>query len=335
MLTLRRSVASFGAILSLLFILSVSAKAAEHPDEDYIDDYFGLGLTQIIFSAVPDSVVRTVVVPAGGRDVEIFLQDCCIRDDVVEVYVDDCFIARVDSQGGDFGTHPGERHTVSLEEGPHTIEYRNVFSLIGPSGWFVSETLKSFTGAFPPCSIEDILLICRPLVSPLDDELLLTSKMGRHCYFTAFDSLGNKSTYGAYNKKGILSPQKNDTSDLNHIIECTVLAALEIDFSTDACQIVEPRGNQTLDSIVAHLEAKVKEGPQGNYNVVWNNSNEWIEDRIKELKLKNTLPAGAINSLTDLRGFWIPIVEARWVACGAGELTDLLFCRTLGLCEGG
>ena len=291
MLTVRRSVACLGAMLSLLLILSVSAKAAEHADEDYIDDYFGAGLTQIIFSAsVPNSVFRTVVVPVGGADVEIFLQDCCIRDDVVEVHVvNGCKIARVDSRDGEFGTHPGETHIVSLEEGTHTIEYRNVVSLVGPSGWLVSETLTPFTGAHP-CGIEDVELICRPLNSPNFDLGEWTSKTARHCYFlvTQFDE--TTFTYGAYNDlpptNTLLTPDINNDPFLPP-------GGCGDEVLQSICEDVDPPPDGTLQDIVTHLENALDIGPDGTYNAATNNSNLWIKERIIALSLGLSLPPSA------------------------------------------
>lgn len=109
-------------------------------------------VTEIIFGAtLPDSVFRTFTAPEGGADVDIFARDCCIRDDVVEIYVDGCRLATVDSRSGAFGTHPGETHTVSVGKGTHTVEYRNTVSSVGASGWEVSETIKAFTGNFLCC----------------------------------------------------------------------------------------------------------------------------------------------------------------------------------------
>ena len=103
----------------------------------------------IVFDeTVPSSVFRTFTAPDEGADVDVFAQDCCIRDDIVEIYVDGCLFATVNSIDGDPGTHPGETHTVSVGPGTHTVEYRNVQSGVGPSGWEVSETLKPFTGNF-------------------------------------------------------------------------------------------------------------------------------------------------------------------------------------------
>jgi hypothetical protein len=40
---------------------------------------------------------------------------------------------------------------VSLLAGTYTIEYRNVVSSVGPSGWYVSETPLTFTGDYWTC----------------------------------------------------------------------------------------------------------------------------------------------------------------------------------------
>lgn len=97
---------------------------------------------------IPNSVHRIVTAPDGGADIDIFARDGFIRDDIVEIYVDGCLLATVNSINGESGTHEGETHTVSVGSGHHTVEYRNVQSGVGPSGWYVSETVKDFTGNY-------------------------------------------------------------------------------------------------------------------------------------------------------------------------------------------
>jgi len=97
-----------------------------------------LALRQIVFSDVLPSSVFYNFTLAAAADVAIFTEDCCIQDDVVEVYVDGCLIATVNSVGSP--TPYSETHTVTLTAGNHQIEYRNTISSVGPSGWNVSET---------------------------------------------------------------------------------------------------------------------------------------------------------------------------------------------------
>jgi hypothetical protein len=73
----------------------------------------------------------------------IYAQDCCIQDDVVELYVDGCLVATIDSRGS--LTPYSETHTVTLAAGDHEIEYRNTISSISVSGWNVSETFEDAT----------------------------------------------------------------------------------------------------------------------------------------------------------------------------------------------
>lgn len=98
-----------------------------------------LALRNISFGSVPSTVTHNFTL-ATASNVAIFARDCCIRDDVVEIWVDGCLVATVDSRPGEFGTHPGETHTVTLPAGNHTINYVNTVSLPGGSGWAVSET---------------------------------------------------------------------------------------------------------------------------------------------------------------------------------------------------
>lgn len=109
------------------------------------------GAESIVFGEqVPTSVFRTVTTTDSCQDVEIFARDCCIRDDVVQIYVNGCRLGTVDSRGGDFGTHAGATLTVSLAPGTYQIEYRNTVSSIGASGWEVSEgPAATYTGRHP------------------------------------------------------------------------------------------------------------------------------------------------------------------------------------------
>ena len=137
-------------LLIALLVIGLSFPNMVLPQQkDYLNNYSG-SLVSIVFGAtLPSSVFRTITVPAGNCvDIEIFARDCCIRDDVVEIRIGGCLLATIDSRSGAFGTHPGETHTLSVGPGTHTIEYRNVFSSVGPSGWLVSETIKPFTGKF-------------------------------------------------------------------------------------------------------------------------------------------------------------------------------------------
>ena len=107
--------------------------------------------TYIVFDAItPTSIFRTVTVPANQHaDIEIFARDCCIRDDIVVIFLGGCLLATVDSRNGEWGSHPGETHTLSVGPGTHAVEYRNVKSeATGQSGWYVSETASPGTGSF-------------------------------------------------------------------------------------------------------------------------------------------------------------------------------------------
>lgn len=105
--------------------------------------------------AVPASLFSgQITVAAPGTDLEIFGQDCCIRDDVVDVRIHrldvtprpvPCLLATIDSRGGATGTHEGERHRVSLGPGTYQVEYRMHVSGEGSSGWTVSEEELPFT----------------------------------------------------------------------------------------------------------------------------------------------------------------------------------------------
>jgi hypothetical protein len=107
-----------------------------------------LASENILFTTtVPNSVFRTITVPDDTHaDIEISARDCCIRDDVVVVFLGGCQVASIDSRGGAWGTHPGETHVLSVGPGTHDVEYRLISDNEGPSGWEISETLKPGTG---------------------------------------------------------------------------------------------------------------------------------------------------------------------------------------------
>jgi PKD repeat protein len=143
-------------MLVLVLALTGTAGAQEESDTPPSEEPVLAERYVVFVSDLPNSVWGTVAVPPGGKDVDISARDCCIRDDVVEIYVHSsgaiCLLATVDSRNGTSGTHPGETHTVSLPEGTYQVQYQNTESSVGPSGWYVDETLKTFTGNFRlPC----------------------------------------------------------------------------------------------------------------------------------------------------------------------------------------
>jgi len=144
---------SFALLMVMVVLLfHVSAFAVT-----VFDDY-------IVFPAVPpDSfnrprVFRTfTVTDPQGADVWIWSRDCCIRDDIVDVFVDGCLLDSVSSIPGAHGTHPGKDNPVSVGPGTHSIEFRKVISNVGSSasGWYIRARVLAFSGDLPwcgPCS---------------------------------------------------------------------------------------------------------------------------------------------------------------------------------------
>ena len=52
-------------------------------------------------------------------------RDCCIRDDVVQVYFDGVYIGTIDSRNGAHGSHQYEYFFVNVQAGAHTILFVN------------------------------------------------------------------------------------------------------------------------------------------------------------------------------------------------------------------
>lgn len=274
-------------------------------------------LIEIVFTPdVPNSVFKSVVIPAGGADAEIFLRDCCIRDDVVEVYVDDCLLGSVDSRGGEDGTHAGETLVISLAEGTHQIEYRNVISRVGGSGWDIYDppNLLPYTGQHP-CGVESIQVVCRPLDSDVGDEQHINSILGRHCYYLVTLYNGIQETYSAFNKSGKLTPAKNeDLGELPAVWGGCNNGDLYCGVRSADCFDVVPAAGSSLEAVLEHLKAKDAAGAEGNYDNVSNNSNLWVKRRIDELGLNIDLPADAITSHDELCDI-IPTIQQRLDDC--------------------
>jgi cysteine-rich repeat protein len=138
-------------------------------------------------------------------------------------------------------------------------------------------------------SVSNVQVICRPLAPEQSDQLGVTSKRGRHCYFAARDALGQKTTYSAFPRRGLLTPGKNFGHDLNDHNACGSFSPLD-----SVCLVVSAPAGHSLQSIVAHLEQAVVAGPEGTYEPITNNSNTWVKRRIDELGLDIILPEGAV-----------------------------------------
>jgi len=93
----------------------------------------------IEFGAALPAYFYTSYTNTVPEELTIGLRDCCIRDDVVEVYVDGSHVGTVDSRNGPWGSHPWEYITVSLWTiGTHPLVFKNTISGVGPSGWYYS-----------------------------------------------------------------------------------------------------------------------------------------------------------------------------------------------------
>ena len=130
-------------VLAMPLTIGVPAIAAE---EDTDIGPSAADGTYITFGATLPSSVFVGYTATTNVDLTLGLQDCCIRDDVVEVYINGCYVFTVDSRNGGSGSHPWQYKTFSLRKGPYTIELRNTISGVGPSGWYYSLTTASYTG---------------------------------------------------------------------------------------------------------------------------------------------------------------------------------------------
>lgn len=128
---------------AIMFILPTYALAGDSGDGQPQNHEFG-----VVLPDAKDPVILNI--GAGGADVELFGRDCCMRDDIVKVYVDDCLIGTIDATP--WGPpHAGETHSVWLEEGEHTVDWVNTFGWIpfGVSGWQLEENESLTSNAEP------------------------------------------------------------------------------------------------------------------------------------------------------------------------------------------
>ena len=113
------------------------------------------GTTSTFGTTIPYLIEQTIDVNSGGNgpiDVEFFGQDCCMNDDIVEVYVDGCLIGTIISLP--WGPpHPGASVTALLDKGEHKVIFANVLSHVGDgfgdSGWDLNITQLTTKDAEP------------------------------------------------------------------------------------------------------------------------------------------------------------------------------------------
>lgn len=130
-------------VLAMPLTIGVPAIAAE---EDQETGPVAADETYITFGATLPSSVFVGYTAATNVDLTLGLRDCCIRDDVVEVYINGSYVFTVDSRNGASGSHTWQYKTFSLRKGPYNIELRNTISGVGPSGWYYSLTTAPYTG---------------------------------------------------------------------------------------------------------------------------------------------------------------------------------------------
>jgi hypothetical protein len=120
----------------------VSAQVSPGPDWTYIE--FPYAPYSIFIKYHNDDPV----------DLEIGTSDCCILDDIVEIYVDGCYIGTHDTTT-ELEEDRTKFHTVSLRlTGDHVIELRHVLSKISASGWYYRLRTLDFTDMPWPCCLE-------------------------------------------------------------------------------------------------------------------------------------------------------------------------------------
>jgi len=137
-------------LVSLVALLPMNAIAEEC---DSVECYEGpeeaVSASWIYFTFPgPGSIKLISYSNAAAVDLRIGTRDCCILDDVVEIYVDDCLVGVHRSKDGISTAY----QTVSLQAGTHTIRLVNTESSISASGWYYELTSSSYTGSYPlPC----------------------------------------------------------------------------------------------------------------------------------------------------------------------------------------
>jgi len=157
----------FSLLLILLLFIGLSVVPVLAEEEcDVIDPKGVMAASWVYFIFSGPGAVKTINYSNSDPiDLRIGTMDCCILDDVVEIYVDDCLIGVHRSIDGIKTTY----HTISLRPGNHVIKLVNTVSKISASGWYYELVASDFTSIPWPCGetawreeiqVGDILL-CR------------------------------------------------------------------------------------------------------------------------------------------------------------------------------
>lgn len=146
-------------------------------------------------------------------------------------------------------------------------------------------------------TFQRIQLICRPL-DPLPGHFGQQAPLiARHCYFAVTSGINDKSTYGAYDIQGKLTPALNgDLVNGNFKVPGGCSSGV---LGSD-CIDIPILKFQNFTDLVAQLNTAVNAGSQGRYDRVENNSNFWVQQQIDKLHLAVNLPSNIIASEDDL-----------------------------------
>jgi hypothetical protein len=124
-------------------------ESAEAVESDTCQEEVFLVASWIYFEFPGPGTVKTISYSnVADVDLEIGTQDCCILDDVVEIYVDGCLVGVHRSVDGIKYAY----QTVSLMPGDHVINLVNSESSISASGWYYKLEENPYTGLPWPCS---------------------------------------------------------------------------------------------------------------------------------------------------------------------------------------
>jgi hypothetical protein len=202
--------------------------------------------------------------------------------------------SQLGSPGTTFPEFPGATYTLAYKRNPNDWDYV-ASAITGANGWdedvglFAESSLSLNIYATTTCATQ-IELICRPAFFT---RLPCPAHPAKHCYFLISFAHGKKLTVSAFPDPSFRYPFFGDltpTLDGDPLTPPNGCISDDSDIEKSYCRdLMAP---DSCDAYKKLLQAILR-GPEGQYRLSTNNSNTWIQRRLGELNLNNSLPPSA------------------------------------------
>lgn len=210
--------------------------------------------------------------------------------------------SQLGSPGTTFTEFPGATYTLAYKRNPNDWDYV-ASAITGANGWdedvglFADSSLSLNIYATTTCATQ-IELICRPAPPT---RLPCLAHLAKHCYFLISFTDGKKLTVSAFPDPSFLPPSFGDltpTLDGDPLTPPNGCISDDSDIEKSYCRDLMPP--DSCDAYKKLLQAILR-GPEGTYSLSINNSNTWIQRRLRELNLNDSLPPSAPSDETTFR----------------------------------